>query len=46
MEISTYAQIAGWTADEIAKVDDELKFGGRIVRDDWVGQANRLKGKP
>ncbi|SFJ10138.1 NADH-quinone oxidoreductase subunit E [Phyllobacterium sp. CL33Tsu] len=46
MGISTYAQIAGWTADEIAKVDDELKFGGRIVRDDWVGQANRLMGKP
>ncbi len=45
MGIRTYAQIAAWTADEIAKVDDVLKFGGRIVRDDWIGQASRLNGE-
>lgn len=32
-------QIAEFTADDIAKVDDYLSFKGRIERDDWVGQA-------
>ena len=38
----TYAQIAAWTPAEIAWVDGELGFAGRIGRDDWVGQAARL----
>jgi NADH-quinone oxidoreductase subunit E len=42
MGIRTYAQIAAWTADDLAKVDDQLKLGGRISRDDWLGQANVL----
>ena len=42
MGIRTYAQIAAWTADDLAEVDDQLKFGGRISRDDWLGQANAL----
>jgi NADH-quinone oxidoreductase subunit E len=42
--IWTYAQIAGWTAAEIAWVDDRLGFSGRIGRDDWIGQAARLGG--
>ena len=42
MGIRTYAQIAAWTVDDLAKVDDQLKLGGRISRDDWVGQANSL----
>jgi len=46
MGIRTYAQIAAWQADDIARVDDTLKFGGRILRDDWVGQAKSLMGKP
>lgn len=42
MGIRTYAQIAAWTVDDLAKVDDQIKLGGRISRDDWVGQANGL----
>lgn len=42
MGIRTYDQIAAWTADDLAKVDDQLKLGGRISRDDWLGQANVL----
>jgi Uncharacterized conserved protein len=38
----TYAQIAGWTPEEIAWVDDYLQFRGRIGRDDWVAQAAAL----
>jgi NADH-quinone oxidoreductase subunit E len=45
MGIRTYAQIAGWSADDIARVDGRLKLGGRILRDDWTGQANRFAGE-
>lgn len=38
----TYAQIASWTPAEIGWVDDHLGFGGRIGRDDWLGQAAEL----
>ena len=35
----TYAQIAAWSSEEIAWVDDYLSFSGRIGRDDWIEQA-------
>lgn len=38
----TYAQIAAWSPEEIAWVDDYLAFKGRIERDGWLGQAARL----
>ncbi|KMO33950.1 30S ribosomal protein S2 [Methylobacterium tarhaniae] len=34
-----YWQIAAMSADDIAKVDGELKLNGRIDRDGWVNQA-------
>ncbi len=37
-----YAQVAVWKAADIKKVDDQLKFKGRIVRDDWMSQAKVL----
>lgn len=37
--IMTFAQIAAFTADDIAKVDDALSFKGRIERDNWLQQA-------
>ena len=38
-----FDQIAGWTADEISWVDDNLEgFKGRVTRDDWVAQARIL----
>ncbi|MCZ4351158.1 endonuclease [Roseovarius aestuarii] len=38
-----YDQIAGWSADEIAWVDQNLQgFKGRVSRDDWVAQAKLL----
>ena len=39
--IWTYAQIAALDAAEIAWLDDELGFSGRIGRDDWTGQARQ-----
>jgi predicted flap endonuclease-1-like 5' DNA nuclease len=37
-----FDQIAKWTKKDIAIVDDELSFKGRIERDDWVKQAKAL----
>lgn len=38
-----YDQIAAWTDEEIAWVDDHLEdFRGRVTRDGWVGQAKVL----
>ncbi len=38
-----FDQIAGWNADEVAWMDDNLKgFKGRVSRDDWIGQAKVL----
>ena len=34
-----YWQIAAMTADDVAKVDADLKLNGRIARDGWVDQA-------
>jgi large subunit ribosomal protein L21 len=43
----TLASIAALGADDIAKLDEELKLGGRIERDEWVEQARELMaGKP
>ncbi|MDN5928448.1 MAG: NADH-ubiquinone dehydrogenase [Hyphomicrobiales bacterium] len=41
----TFAQIAGWTVEEIAWVDDYLAFAGRIERDGWLKQAAALAEK-
>ncbi|TGV13172.1 NADH-ubiquinone dehydrogenase [Mesorhizobium sp. M8A.F.Ca.ET.173.01.1.1] len=43
--IWTYAQIAAWSPQEIAWVDDYLSFNGRIGRDDWTAQAAALAAK-
>ncbi|SMR71348.1 NADH dehydrogenase subunit E [Aliiroseovarius halocynthiae] len=37
-----FDQVAKWGADEIAWVDDQLSFKGRIERDGWVEQAKTL----
>jgi NADH-quinone oxidoreductase subunit E len=38
-----FDQIAGWSAAEVAWIDDNLEgFKGRASRDDWVGQAALL----
>lgn len=40
--VTTFAQIAAWGADDIAKFDDALSFKGRIEREGWVDQAKEL----
>ncbi|MCR8723276.1 hypothetical protein [Frigidibacter sp. ROC022] len=40
--ITTFAQIAGWSAADIAEIEPKLKFSGRIERDGWIEQAKTL----
>ncbi len=37
-----FEQIANFSDDDIANVDEALSLEGRIEKDDWVGQAQRL----
>ena len=40
--IFTLAQIAAWSAADAAKVDADLQLNGRVLRDDWRGQAKQM----
>jgi len=43
MGVFHFDQIAGWTAEEVAWIDDNLlRFRGRATRDGWVAQAAKL----
>ena len=37
-----FDQIASWKEKEIEWIDKHLAFSGRILREDWVGQAKKL----
>ena len=41
--ITTFAQIAAFTEDDLQRLDDVLDFKGRIVREGWVAQAKALR---
>jgi len=40
--VTTFAQIAAWTADDVAAMDEKLSFKGRIEREGWIAQAKDL----
>ncbi len=40
--ISTYAEIAAFSQDDIARVNEQFSFKGRIEREEWVEQATKL----
>lgn len=41
--VTSFAQIAGWSDEDIARIDAQLgSFAGRAVRDNWVEQARLL----
>ena len=43
MGVHHFDQIAGWTAENLAWIDQNLEgFKGRARRDDWIGQAKKL----
>jgi len=40
--VTTYAQIAAWTDADVAAMDEQLSFKGRIEREGWIAQAAEL----
>jgi large subunit ribosomal protein L21 len=45
--VTTLTQIAAMSADDMARLDEELKLGGRTEREEWIEQARELlAGKP
>ena len=40
--ISSLTQVAALSADDIERIDTQLRFKGRIQRDEWVAQARAL----
>ncbi|ABR59750.1 NADH ubiquinone oxidoreductase [Sinorhizobium medicae] len=41
--IFRFADMAALSKAEVERLDSELGLGGRVVRDDWIGQAKALK---
>lgn len=37
--VTSFAQIAAFTQEDIERIDDQLNFKGRIERDNWIQQA-------
>jgi predicted flap endonuclease-1-like 5' DNA nuclease len=40
--VRSFAQIAGWTAADVKRIEDVLQFDGRIERERWIEQAKLL----
>ena len=40
--VTTFAQIAAWTPEDVAAMDEKLSFKGRIEREGWIAQAEEL----
>ncbi|TIX08365.1 MAG: proton-conducting membrane transporter, partial [Mesorhizobium sp.] len=34
--VTSYAQIAAWTADDVNRIEEVLNFDGRIAREQWI----------
>lgn len=42
--VTSFSQIATWTAEDIQSIDQLLNLKGRVDRDAWVAQAKRFAG--
>ena len=40
--VTSFAQIAAWTDADVAAIDEQLSFKGRIEREGWIAQAKAL----
>ncbi len=40
--VTTFAQVAAWTEADVAAMDEQLSFKGRIEREGWIAQAAEL----
>lgn len=43
--ITSFAQIAAWTAADVEEFGEKLSFKGRIEREGWIEQAKELASK-
>jgi predicted flap endonuclease-1-like 5' DNA nuclease len=43
--ITRFAQLAAWSAEELAAFDAEMSLKGRSLRDAWIDQAKALAGQ-
>jgi large subunit ribosomal protein L21 len=47
MGITTFAQIAAWTPEDVVRIEGDIKQKGRVAREEWIEQAKELMaGKP
>lgn len=40
--VTSFAQIAAWSEEDVAAIDEKLSFKGRIEREGWIAQAAEL----
>lgn len=40
--VTSFAQIAAWSAEDVAAIDEKLTLKGRIERDGWIAQAQEF----
>jgi large subunit ribosomal protein L21 len=40
--VTTFAQIAKWTAKDVEAIEETLSFKGRVGREEWIKQAKEL----
>lgn len=45
VNISTLEQVAAWTSEDVAAIDEKLSLKGRIEREGWIQQAKELASK-
>jgi large subunit ribosomal protein L21 len=47
MGITTFAQVAAWTPEDVERIEADIKQKGRVAREEWIEQAKELMaGKP
>ncbi len=47
MGITTFAQVAAWTPENVTRIEADIKQKGRVAREEWIEQAKELMaGKP
>jgi len=44
--VTSFSQIAAWSADDLKSFDELLKLKGRADRDAWIAQAKRFAAAP
>jgi large subunit ribosomal protein L21 len=42
MGITTFAQVAAWSAEDVTRIEAEIKQKGRVAREEWIEQAKEL----